>query len=123
MVKAAELTNVDLLGAAVARCAADGVARLAGEGHQPTFGGPLGLGDVQVACWEQMWPSTACGFGGLGGRAMTAALTVIVARAGRVVVYHDSRYAYTADAGTLGERVAQRNLLGRVAFQASRDAS
>jgi hypothetical protein len=46
--------------------------------------------------WPQLWDSTSCGFGGVGGRAKTLAQTVIVIenKLG-VLVYHNGKYAYT----------------------------
>ena len=58
------------------------------------------------AMFVQMWPSTALGFGGIGGHAMTRAYTVVVRGPdGARAVYWAGRFAYLVPA-TVGE--AQR---------------
>lgn len=54
--------------------------------------------ELHVYTFPQTWPSTALGFGGVGGAAMTRAQTtvVMVRRNQRAVVYFAGRYAYTA---------------------------
>lgn len=51
------------------------------------------------AMFNQMWGSTALGFGGLGGAAMTNAYTVILQSAWQqgYCVYFGSRFAYKID--------------------------
>ena len=44
--------------------------------------------------FPQTWGSTALGFGGIGGSAMTTAQTYVVTVQGRVLVYFGSRFAY-----------------------------
>lgn len=46
----------------------------------------------ELFCWPQTWGSTACGFGGMGGAAVTTVPTVILRYANRVRVYHDGRF-------------------------------
>lgn len=66
--------------------------------------GDKNAGDIQlgerkiskVVAFTQTWGSTALGFGGLGGAAMTTALTVVVSRHSRHFVFFDGRLAYTA---------------------------
>ena len=56
--------------------------------------------DVQVvACFPQTWGSTALGFGGLGGQAITGAYTTIVSSTlhGTYLVYFGGRFAYRID--------------------------
>lgn len=44
--------------------------------------------------FPQTWGSTALGFGGIGGCAMTTAQTYVVTVQGRVLVYFGPRFAY-----------------------------
>lgn len=59
------------------------------KGHWSTEG-------VSWYAFPQLWGTTALGFGGIGGQAMTTAQTiVVVAELKRVVVvYFDGRFAY-----------------------------
>lgn len=51
--------------------------------------------DVEVyAMFVQTWGSTALGFGGMGGAAMTPAYTIIIKRANEYAVYFSGRFAY-----------------------------
>ena len=53
--------------------------------------------DIEViAMFPQMWSSTALGFGGLGGQAMTTAYTIVLRSnlLGEYCVYFGSRFAY-----------------------------
>ena len=52
-----------------------------------------------IAMFPQLWGSTALGFGGIGGAAMTDAYTVVVSirERGVIAVYWGGRYAYTLD--------------------------
>jgi len=43
--------------------------------------------DIEVTMFPQMWGSTALGYGGIGGAAMTTAYTVIIRTAGCWAVY------------------------------------
>lgn len=56
---------------------------------------PYDLDDVEM--WSQMWGSTALGFGGMGGAAMTTATVILVWMNNRrnVAVYFGGRHAYT----------------------------
>lgn len=48
-----------------------------------------------LAMFEQSWPDTSCGFGGLAGQAFTNAYTIVVqGAAGEVCVYFAGRLAY-----------------------------
>lgn len=48
-----------------------------------------------IRTWTQNWPSTTCGFGGIGGHAFTLARTVtITLDTWEVYVYHNDRFAY-----------------------------
>ena len=52
--------------------------------------------ELLVYAWPQTWPSTACGFGGVGGQAMTTAPTIVVVGPGHEhLVYHAGRHAAT----------------------------
>lgn len=51
---------------------------------------------VCVESWQQMWGDTSCGFGSIGGAALTNASTILVYYGTRFFcVYHAGRYAYT----------------------------
>jgi hypothetical protein len=52
--------------------------------------------DMEVrAMFPQTWGSTALGFGGIGGAAMTTAYTVVVECMGAYAVYFGGHHAYT----------------------------
>lgn len=55
--------------------------------------------DCEVVMFPQSWGSTALGFGGVGGAAMTTAYTVIVEchRSGASAVYFGGRFAYLVE--------------------------
>lgn len=55
--------------------------------------------DCDVVMFSQTWPSTALGFGGIGGQAFTNAYTVIVScdRAAASAVYFGGRFAYLVE--------------------------
>lgn len=54
------------------------------------------LHDIEVvAMFPQTWGSTALGFGGIGGAAMTPAYTVILRCGSEHAVYFAGRHAYT----------------------------
>ena len=52
--------------------------------------------EVVMQAWEQTWPNTSCGFGGIAGQAFTTAPTVVVQHKDTeaTVVYHANRFAY-----------------------------
>lgn len=53
------------------------------------------VNDVECTMFSQTWGSTALGFGGIGGQAMTDAYTVVVyGPMGDVCVYFGGRFAY-----------------------------
>lgn len=55
----------------------------------------LTLEEVEVVSFPQAWGSTALGFGGIGGAAVTTAqTTVIIGPAGDAAVYFGKRIAY-----------------------------
>lgn len=64
------------------------------------------ISEIQVtAMFPQMWGSTALGFGGLGGAAMTPAYTVVVTGpSNQVAVYWGGRHAYTLDMNTISDQ-------------------
>ena len=45
----------------------------------------------------QTWPSTALGFGGMGGSAMTSAYTTVVICKNNAAIYFDGRLAYVIE--------------------------
>lgn len=54
--------------------------------------------DLRLYSFPQMWGSTALGFGGMGGQAMTTAQTyIVVTDYGAAFVYFAGRFAYEAD--------------------------
>lgn len=54
-----------------------------------------GIRDIEiVAMFSQTWGSTALGFGGIGGAAMTDAYTVIIRHNNEFCVYFSGRFAY-----------------------------
>lgn len=58
---------------------------------------PIHLGMIEnVIIFAQMWSSTALGFSGMGGSAMTTANTVVVVHGGEAAVYFGARFAYMA---------------------------
>lgn len=54
--------------------------------------------DVNIYLVKQIWGSTACGWGGMGGAAMTASYTLVIENnlTGAVAVYYHGRLAYIA---------------------------
>jgi predicted phage tail protein len=53
--------------------------------------------DIEVRMFPETWGSTALGFGGMGGAAMTAAYTVVVSSGNISLVYWAGRFAYTVE--------------------------
>jgi len=60
------------------------------------------INDTSIFQWIQTWGSTACGFPGMGGAAMTSAECVVVefnsmytTYLGIACVYHNGRFAYS----------------------------
>ena len=51
--------------------------------------------DVEVYHFPQTWGSTALGFGGVGGSAMTPAYTTVITSERSAAVYFAGRHAYT----------------------------
>ena len=64
------------------------------------------VSEIQVtAMFPQTWGSTALGFGGIGGAAMTPAYTVVVTGpGGQLAVYWGNRHAYTIDLNAMSEQ-------------------
>lgn len=50
--------------------------------------------DPRFYLWPQTWGSTSCGFGGLGGSAMTTGTTLVAMTHSGAVVFHCGRFAY-----------------------------
>lgn len=60
----------------------------------------VSVDDFELHTFEQVWGSTALGFGGIGGQAMTSARTYVfvpVTCDQKCVVYFGGRFAYMAD--------------------------
>lgn len=58
------------------------------------------LDDFELHTFEQTWASTALGFGGIGGQAMTSARTYVFIPIGinqKCFVYFAGRFAYAVD--------------------------
>lgn len=55
------------------------------------------ISEIEVYSFPQTWGSTALGFGGIGGSAMTTALTVIVMHGVEACVYFGGEFAYRID--------------------------
>lgn len=55
--------------------------------------------DCEVVMFPQTWSSTALGFGGMGGQAITSAYTVVVScdLVGAAAVYFGGRFAYLVE--------------------------
>lgn len=63
--------------------------------------------DCEVVMFSQTWGSTALGFGGIGGQAITNAYTVVVecVRTGNRAVYFGGRFAYLVPAQATDEQL------------------
>lgn len=64
------------------------------------------ISEIQVtAMFPQTWGSTALGFGGIGGAAMTPAYTVVVTGpSNQVAVYWAGQHAYTLDLNAISDQ-------------------
>jgi hypothetical protein len=59
------------------------------------------LGEIRVqAMFPQTWSSTALGFGGIGGQAITSAYTIILECNSEYAVYFAGQHAYTVQQPT-----------------------
>lgn len=65
--------------------------------------------DCEVyAVFAQSWSSTALGFSGIGGQAITAAYTVVIKGPDNVfAIYWDAKFAYLVDLGAIAENQAE----------------
>lgn len=73
------------------------------------------LDDFELRVFEQTWGSTALGFGGIGGQAMTTAITYVFIPIGinqKCFVYFAGRFAYAVD---YSEKFMKDVLAGNVA--------
>lgn len=72
------------------------------------------IDDFEFYIFEQTWSSTALGFGGMGGQAITSGYTVVavpVTTNQRCAVYFNGRFAYSADwSDALREDLAEHNM-------------
>ncbi len=64
--------------------------------------------DLAVYAWPQTWSSTALGFGGMGGQALTVAPTTVVVHENTAFVYFAGRPAYRCAWTLLRETLATR---------------
>lgn len=55
------------------------------------------LHDIDFTIFQQVWGSTALGFSGIGGQALTTAYTFVVYYRNIYYVYFGSRFAYEVD--------------------------
>ena len=73
------------------------------------------IDDFELYTFNQMWGSTALGFGGIGGQAMTQARTYVfvpVSCNQKCLVYFAGRFAYQADyCDNLKEDIRQQNMM------------
>jgi hypothetical protein len=58
--------------------------------------------EVEVYSFPQTWSSTALGFGGIGGQAMTVAQTTVCVCGNEAAVYFGRRLAYKVDKVSIG---------------------
>jgi len=73
--------------------------------------------EIQVyAMFPQVWGSTALGFGGIGGQALTTAYTIVLycSQIGKFYVYIGGRFAYDVDhrSSKFLEHVKNQNIEG-----------
>lgn len=72
------------------------------------------INDFELYTFNQMWGSTALGFGGIGGQAMTQARTYVfvpVACEQKCFIYFGGRFAYEADyCEALREDIRNQNM-------------
>lgn len=56
--------------------------------------------EIDISCFTQLWSSTACGWGGIGGAAMTTSYTVAVYNKhfDIIVIYWNGKLAYCVHA-------------------------
>lgn len=64
--------------------------------QQPHKGRPT-LYDIDVYNFPQTWGSTALGFGGIGGAAMTKAYTTVIVCRENAAVFFAGRHCYSVD--------------------------
>jgi hypothetical protein len=76
----------------------------------------MGL-NIEWMSWQQLWPNTSCGFGGLCGQAFTSACTVIATApdSDTVRVYHQGTFAYEVKrpSQTFWQLCGERSLPGQ----------
>lgn len=74
----------------------------------------LTVNDFDIYIFQQIWGSTALGFGGIGGQAMTSAYTYVFIPVNvnqNCFVYFDGRFAYEAPySDTFMEDVINHNM-------------
>lgn len=76
---------------------------------------------LDVYSWPQTWGSTACGFGGIGGQAITGAQTLVVlyeTEQDRLAcVFHNGRFAYLTRFDNIREGFKNNRLPGQAEFE------
>jgi hypothetical protein len=65
--------------------------------RQQTHKGRPSLYDINVIQFPQTWGSTALGFGGMGGAAMTKAYTTVIICRENAAVFFAGRHCYSVD--------------------------
>lgn len=55
------------------------------------------IGDLDIRHFPQLWGSTALGFGGMGGAAMSRAYTTVIIHQDVAAVFFSGRHAYTVE--------------------------
>jgi len=67
------------------------------EFRQTKRKGRPGVSDLTIIHFPQTWGSTALGFGGMGGAAMTTAYTTVIICRKNAAVFFDGRHCYSVD--------------------------
>lgn len=68
--------------------------------------------EIRCTHFTQMWGSTALGFGGMGGAAMSEAYTSVIYLGSLAAIFFDGRHAYTVtDSETLREDIKNKKLV------------
>lgn len=65
-------------------------------GRAPYKGRPT-ISDLEIIHFPQTWGSTALGFGGMGGAAMTTAYTTVILCRGNAAIFFGGRHCYSVD--------------------------
>ena len=76
------------------------------------------IDDFELYTFEQSWPDTTCGFGGVGGQAITTAITYVfvpVSVDEKCYVYIGGKFAYSCDwSETFKKDLMNQNVAGKI---------